>query len=198
MKQLTILFAVLLSCSSVQLLSQDKPGNEKEPVKPSLIIIDFQNEFLPMIPEQDKKIATLYINAYISLFRQNNLPIIRVYHTDPDWGPNPDSAGFQYPEEIQISPEDPMIVKNYPNSFKKTDLNNLLKEKDCNTLLLCGLSSVGCVISTYFGAKDLDYNVFMLKDAIVSHNAVYTDNIEIIFDAIGYDAANLIIQQSAK
>jgi nicotinamidase-related amidase len=143
-----------------------------------------------------KGIAMYFINEYISLFRKKDLPIICVYHTGPEWGPHPDSLNFQYPENIKIEPDDPMVIKNYSSSFKKTDLDKMLKERNCNTIFLCGLSSVGCVIATYFAARDLDYNVFLLKDAIMSHDSTYTDNIEIIFDAIAYDAVKYMLDQT--
>ena len=138
------------------------------------------------------------INEYISMFREQELPVIRVYHTDPEAGPSPDSEEFQYPDYINIDSIDPIIIKNYPNAFKKTDLEKIVREQNCNLLMLCGLSSVGCVISTYFGAKDLDFKVFMLKDAIMCHNSTYTDYIEEIFDALGYEAASVIIEQAGE
>jgi nicotinamidase-related amidase len=198
MKKLFLFTIFTLSFGQLVIFSQDKESKNPEPVKPALVIIDIQNQFLAGIPEQDKKIAFYYINSYISIFRKKNLPIIRVYHTDPGWGPHPDSSGFQYPEEIQALPDDPMVVKNYANSFKKTDLHKILQEEKCNTLLLCGLSAVGCVIATYFGAKDLDYKTFMLKDAIMSHDSAYTGYIEEIFGAIGYDVASFILEQAKR
>jgi len=126
------------------------------------------------------------------------MPVIRVYHTDPEYGPSPESEEFQYPDDIKIKPDDPMVIKNYASSFKKTELDKILKENNCNTLFLCGLSAVGCVISTHFAAKDLDYKVFMLKDAIMSHNSTYTDNIETMFGAVDYEAVSFMLEQAGK
>jgi nicotinamidase-related amidase len=198
MKQLTLMVLMFLIINQITLLSQDEKPDDVEPAKPALVIIDTQNEYLTWIPEQDKGIAMYYINAYISLFRSKNLPVIRVYHTDPEYGPSPESEKFQYPDNIQIKPDDPMIIKNYASSFKKTELDKILRENNCNTLFLCGLSAVGCVISTHFAAKDLDYKVFMLKDAIMSHNSTYTDNIEIMFGAVDYEAVSYMLEQTGK
>ena len=197
-KKLVMLMIALFISASSFLYSQDVEKNQAELIRPALIIIDIQKQFLSWIPEHDLKIAREYINAYIAVFRKKNLPIIRVYHTDPGYGPHPDSAGFQYPEEIQIKPDDPMVIKNYASSFKKTNLHEILQEKKCNTLFLCGLSAVGCVISTHFAAQDLDYKVFMLKDAILSHNSTYTDNIEVMFGALGYEVTSLLLDQVKK
>lgn len=198
MKRITILVLFILIFNQIAVLSQDKEQENADPAKPALVIIDIQNQYLTWIPDKDKEIGMYYINAYISLFRSKGFPIIRVYHTSPEYGPHPDSTAFQYPDEIQIEPDDPMIIKNYPSSFKKTELDKVLKDNNCNTLFLCGLSAVGCVISTHFSAKDLDYKVFMLKDAIMSHNSTYTDNVETMFGAVDYDVVSYILDQAGK
>jgi nicotinamidase-related amidase len=198
MRRMTLIVLFILVYNQITILSQDKKPEDVEPAKPALVIIDIQNQYLTWIPEQDKGIAMYYINAYISLFRSKDLPVIRVYHTDPEYGLSPESQEFQYPDDIKIKPDDPMIIKNYASSFKKTELDKILRENKCNTLFLCGLSAVGCVISTHFAAKDLDYKVFMLKDAIMSHNSTYTDNIETMFGAVDYEAVSFMLEQAGK
>jgi len=74
----------------------------------------------------------------------------------------------------------------------------VIKEKGCNTLFLCGLSAVGCVLSTWVGAYNNDYKAFLIKDAIMSHNPEYTDNVEEMFNAVSYDVINMILESSEK
>ncbi len=154
-------------------------------MKPALLVIDIQNAYLPYIPERDKEIALELINELIDLFRQHQIPIIRVYHTDPKEGPKPGSEAFEFPASMNIRDDDLKIVKNYPSAFKKTKLAKLLRAQGRDTLFLCGLSAVGCVLATCFGAEDLDFNTFMVKSAIMSHNSSYTRSVEDIFDAVG-------------
>lgn len=184
---------ILLAAVSI-LTAQDKP----EPIRPALIIIDVQNQFIPMVEEREKMFAFNYINGYIEVFRKHGFPVIRVYHTDKDWGPAEGTPEFEFPADIAIRPEDPMVVKNYANAFNKTELEAIIKETGANTLFLCGLSSVGCVLATWFGAKDLDINAFMLKDAMMSHNPSYTDQAEDMFDAIGYEAVKVMLDSAIK
>jgi nicotinamidase-related amidase len=131
-------------------------------------------------------------------FRQQGFLVIRVYHTDPNYGPKPDSDEFKFHSSIEIDEKDLKIIKNYPSAFKKTELAKILKEKGCNTLFLCGLSAVGCVLATYFAGNDLDFNVFMIKDALISHNATYTDFVEDICETVGFGALNLILKNAKK
>ena len=181
-------------------ISSNAFAQPKEPVKikPALVVIDIQNEYLPRMDERDSKGAMEMINWTIGVFREMGLPIIRVYHTDPSWGPKPGTEAFEFPSTVNITKDDPQVIKNYPDAFKKTNLEKILKEKGVNTLFLCGLSSVGCVLATYHGAADLDYSVFMVKDAIMCHKAEYTDMIEDICNTVGYAALQAILQGVEK
>ena len=144
--------------------------------------------------EKDKKMGMEMINYVIALFRANGFPVIRVYHTDLQRGPKTDSEEFEFPKTVAILPDDAKVIKNYPDGFKKTDLDKILKAKGCNTLFLCGLSAVGCVLATYHGAMDLDYEVFMCKDALISHDASLTKAVQEICQTIDYSALKLLLE----
>ena len=174
------------------LVAEDK---EVKPIQPALLVIDIQNQFLSGMAEKDMVLQ--YINGLIWMFRENGFPIIRVYHTDPQWGPKPDSKEFQFPESINIKDDDPKIVKNYPSAFKKTELDQILQDLNCNTLFLCGLNATACVLATYHTAQDLDYNVFIVRDAIMSPNARHTDFVEEVFNTVPWEVVQVILE-SAK
>lgn len=189
---LTLIMSVALSV----LFSQESPG--KTVMKPALLVVDVQKQYLPMMSEEDRDLAIQMMNWSIWLFRQNDLPVIRVYHTSEEYGPPPGSAGFQFADSLKVTEDDPMIVKTYGSAFNKTGLDTMLKEKDINTLFLCGLSSVGCVLATYMDAYNYDYKAFMIKDALLSHKAGYTDQIEDIFNALDLDVIQYMIQISRQ
>jgi len=165
----------------------------RKDIKPALLIIDVQNRYLTFIPQRDKEFAFFFINLLIDLFRKHELPIIRIYHSNNENGPRPNSEEFEYPETIKIKSEDTQVVKTYSDSFNKTKLDDILKEKGCNTLFLCGLSAIGCVLASKTGAQNHDYKAFIVKDAIMSHDSDYTKNVQVMFDAISYDAIELIL-----
>jgi nicotinamidase-related amidase len=190
-----VLFMLLLLISLAWLVAVDTAPAR---IKPALLVIDIQNAYLPRMDEKDVKVGMEMINYYIGLFRANGFPVIRVYHTDLQQGPKPDSEAFEFPKTVAILPDDAKIVKNYPSAFKKTDLDKLLKAKGCNTLFLCGLSAVGCVLATYHGAMDLDYEVFMLKDALISHDAALTKAVQDICKTIDYYALKLVLESIGK
>ena len=198
MKNLTTILTILFLLLSGAAFSQDKPEKTKEPIKPALLVIDIQNAFLPMIPEQEKMIAMEYINGLIDLFRKNGYPVFRIYQFSEEYGVKPGTPGFEFPETVRVLPTDPKVVKNYGDGFNKTDLDKIIRETGSNTLFLCGLSAVGCVLATKTGAENHDYKAFMVKNAIMSHNSEYTKNVEIMFDAVSYDVVQLLIENAAK
>ena len=173
-------------------------AQESERMKPALLVIDIQNQYLPLMSDDGKDVAMLMINYAISIFREHGYPVIRVYHTDPKMGPAPDTEAFEFPETVTIKEDDPKIVKTYPSAFKKTDLEKMLKDMDRNTVFLCGLSAVGCVMATRYSAMDLDFNTFMIKDALLSHKAEYTDAVEDIFNAVGLGVVQTMLVNAVK
>ena len=89
-----------------------------------------------------------------------------------------------------------MIIKNFPDAFNKTDLERILHENKCNALFLRGLSSVGFALATYFGAKNADLNIFMIRDTDISHNSAYTDNIGEILKGLDFDTIALMLKNA--
>jgi nicotinamidase-related amidase len=177
--------------------SQDQKVQQAQ-IKPALLVIDIQNAYLDGMAQREKEIAMLNINYYIQLFRNHGYPVIRIYHYSKQFGPEQGTDQFEFPSSVLIKPDDPKVIKTYPDGFNKTDLNKVLKEKECNTVFLCGLSAVGCVLATWIGAQNNDYKAFLIKDAIMSHNEDYTNNIEAMFDAVGPDVVTLILENSGK
>jgi nicotinamidase-related amidase len=166
----------------------------KKNINPALLVIDVQNKFMGTISPGDKELAIFFINLLIDLFRKNDFPIIRIYHHNEENGPRPNTEEFEYPTSILIKPGDLQIIKTYSDSFNKTNLNEVLKKKGCNTLFICGLSAIGCVLATKTGAQNNDFKAFIVKNAIMSHNSDYTKNVETMFDAVSYDVVKLIIE----
>ena len=198
MKKSAIILTILFMIVSGKSFSQDPKEQTKAQIKPALLIIDIQNVYLSMVPEREKEVAMYYINGLIELFRSKGYPIIRIYHLDKESGPKPDSEQFEYPTSVLIKDEDAKVIKTYGNGFNKTDLDKIIKEQGSNTLFLCGLSAVGCVLATWIGAQDHDYKAFMVKNAIMSHDSDYTKNVEDMFDAVSYDIVQLILENSEK
>jgi nicotinamidase-related amidase len=197
-KEVIILIFFLLIVPVVLAQTNNSEMQQTKHMKPALIVIDIQNRYLPMMAQDEKDAALRMINAAIWLFRQRGLPVIRVYHSDPQFGPKPGDEDFEFPESVIISDKDPKVIKNYPSAFKKTELDSILKAMGINTVFLCGLSAVGCVLATYYGAMERDYDVFMVKNGIMSHNSEYTGFVREMTDALTWNTLQFMLEHMQK
>ncbi|MEZ5198986.1 MAG: isochorismatase family cysteine hydrolase [Bacteroidales bacterium] len=170
--------------------------NIKTPMNAALLVIDVQNQFLPMMSKEDQDLALEMMNWAIWVFRENKLPVIRVYHTSEEWGPAPGSSEFEFPESLKVNEDDLKVVKTYPSAFTQTELDGLLKKEGINTLFLCGLSSVGCVLATWFDATAHDYKAFLVKDALLSHKSKYTEQVQDMFNAMDLETIMYMLEKT--
>ena len=187
-----LVFALFVLSAPASLAGSETAKTEK--MKPALLVIDIQNEFLPSMSEQDKKTAFDYINGAIRRFHDKGFPVIRVYQSHPSAGPEPGSKAFEFPPSILIKPDDPMIIKTYSNAFNKTGLEKLLRDKGCNVLFLCGLSATDCVLATYLGAQDLDFEAFLIREALISPDSTATRFVAGHYETVSYGALKAMIR----
>jgi len=151
---------------------------ERKQIKPVLVVMDVQNKWMPFMSEGDRNTAPGKINELIALFREFGHPVIKVYHSDPERGPEPGTEQFEFPSSIDVTDDDMGLVKEHASAFTKTDLERILKEDGKNTVFLCGLSATGCVLATYFGALEREFMVLMVEGTLLSHDASHTKVIE--------------------
>jgi nicotinamidase-related amidase len=125
----------------------------------TLVMIDCQNTYTYGVMELDGVLAALDAAAeLLDRARSAGIPVIHVQHSD---GP-----GSLYDIEAesgaivaQVAPREgePVVVKQYPNSFVRTDLEEQLQAVDANNLVLAGFMTHMCVNSTARGAFNLGY-----------------------------------------
>lgn len=156
-------------------------------MKPALLVIDIQNAWLDGnqgLRESVERRAKV-INEAIEIFRGKRLPIIVVYHEDKKDGPRPGTKAFEFSPTINIQDADTKVTKNYPNAFNKTDLENILRKKGCDTVVITGLSAVGCALATYHGAIDLDLIPYFVRDGVAAGTEEHVRFAEDICDTLG-------------
>ena len=92
-----------------------------------------------------------------------------------------------------------IVVKNYPNSFFNTELDEYLKEKNIENLVITGMMTHMCVDSTTRAARDLGYKCVVIKDTCAARDFVFEGNIVTAEDiqssfmtALGYYYAEIL------
>ena len=92
--------------------------------------------------------------------RKTGLPAI-VPVTDP---------GYAIMDEIAPRPGEPLINKTAQGAFGASSLDHVLKQMGIETLVVTGMYTNHCVISTCIGGADAGYRVIVPADAIGTWN----------------------------
>jgi nicotinamidase-related amidase len=91
---------------------------------------------------------------------------------------------FEFIDSLQPKDGAIRIHKRYGNSFNKTELDSILKGHGVDTIVMTGFCAEYCVLSTYRGAKDLDYFPVLLKNGIASTQEANKEFVEKISETI--------------
>lgn len=138
--------------------------------KRALVVIDLQNEYLPTgnLPLTGIEAAVANAVKVIADARAKGIPVIHVRHEFVH-GDRPVFVPGTPNVEIQpaVAPQEgePVIVKNYPNSFRETALAQLLDERGIEDVVIVGAMSHMCVDAGVRAAADMGYAVTVLHDA---------------------------------
>ncbi len=127
--------------------------------KTAVLIMDYQNRQLSSFTEEFRNEILARANAVLDKARSRGVPVIYIEVR----------RGERTPEtEIHagITPRsgEPVLTKQRVGPFSTTNLDEMLKEKGIKTLVLMGISTSGCVLSTVRWAADIDYKPVVLTD----------------------------------
>ncbi len=112
--------------------------------------------------------ASLKTKEILSIFRRQSLPVIHIQHLSTRPGSTffvPNTPGAEIHPNVSPVSGEKVIVKNYPNSFRDTELLNYLQSKDITDLVVCGMMTHMCVDATVRAAKDFGFNCTVISDA---------------------------------
>jgi nicotinamidase-related amidase len=149
-------------------------------MKPTLLIIDIQNDYFKggkmELVEMD--IAAENAQKLIFYFRKNNLPIVFIQHLTTK--PNasffiPGTSGAEIHKSVRPLENETVIIKNFPNSFLNTNLNQHLQSLNSTDLVICGAMSHMCIDTTTRAATDLGFSCTLINDACATRDLVFND-----------------------
>ena len=158
-------------------------------MRPALFVQDLQNVWL-YDPDSNQGLRRSVearvdrINAAIAWFRTRRLPIVVGYTVDRSIGLLPGTAQFETPKSIKIKNTDFKVTKLHANAFANQELARFLQKRDCDTLVILGLSASGCVLATYFGALDWEIRPYLLKGCVASAEEKHVRFAEEICDTL--------------
>lgn len=135
-------------------------------MKPALLVIDLQRAMCSgEYAMADIDAVTDRINTLAEQARAAGAPVVLIQHEEPEGPLRFDAEGWQLSERFAAGPDDLRVRKTTPDSFHRTDLQRVLKERGVDRLVLCGLQSDFCVDSTARSALAHGYPVVLAADA---------------------------------
>jgi nicotinamidase-related amidase len=160
MKKLFLLIAVLMG------LFANAQNNNSDT---ALLIIDVQYFYYPGGKAElvNPKPAGENAGKLLAAFRSKGETVIHVRHNF--------EPGGKIHDDVKPIEGEKVISKDYANSFRETDLQEYLKEKNIGTLIICGMQTHMCVEAATRAASDLNYNCIVVQDACATRNLKFGD-----------------------
>jgi nicotinamidase-related amidase len=164
-------------------------------MKAALVIIDVQNGWLDMSSGLKRSVEERlgYMREAVSLFRAAGAPVIFTYHACPALGLEPGGKGFELHPGLAAVEADGKVVKDQMNAFNGTDLERIVRERGCDTVVLMGLSATQCVLATYYGAFDKSLSPYLVRDAVCSAKEENVQLAERLCDTLSLKALSQIL-----
>ncbi len=127
----------------------------------ALIVIDVQNGVVAEAHERDAVVAN--IAELVERARREDVPVVWVQHADD--GLERGSDDWRIVPELQPAADEPLVEKQYGDSFEATDLEGVLAGLGVGRLLVVGAQTDACIRSTLHGAFTRGYDTTLVGDA---------------------------------
>jgi nicotinamidase-related amidase len=127
----------------------------------ALLVIDVQNGVVAGNHQRDAVVAN--IDGLVEKARREHVPVIWVQHSDE--GLEKGSDDWQIVSELNPDASEPLIEKQYGDSFEDTPLENVLAGLGVGRLVVAGAQSDACIRSTLHGAFARGYDATLVSDA---------------------------------
>ena len=145
-----------------------------------LILIDLQNDYFVGGNMELVNIGQAAQNAQrlLQKFREKNFPIIHIQHISTRPGAAfflPNTKGVEINKMVFPLKGENIVKKNYPNSFRETELLQVLKKTEKDSVVICGAMSHMCVDATTRAAFDYGFNCVVVEDACATRDLSFKD-----------------------
>jgi len=148
---------------------------------PALVVVDvvkgFTDPACPLGSEAEEVVAANV--ALMDAFHEARFPVVLttvIYHSDDQASVfrarvpalnllTPDSKWVQFDPRLPIQVTDLQLEKRHASSFHGTDLDDWLKSRNVDSLVVTGLTTSGCVRATAVDGLQNNYKVLVPREA---------------------------------
>ena len=144
----------------------------------ALVLIDIQKDYfsggrMELVGSIEAAAAAARI---LAAFRKASWPIYHIQHISAQPAATffvLGTAGIEIHPWVSPLPDEPVINKHYPNSFRDTDLLERIRHAEVDSILFCGMMTSMCVDATVRAAFDLGLTCTVAHDACAAPNLTF-------------------------
>jgi nicotinamidase-related amidase len=136
----------------------------------ALVIVDIQNDYFPggAHPLVGPEAAAAAARKVLDACRDRGEAVVHVQHV---WDAadasfmRPGTEGVEIHESVAPREGEPVVQKAQPNAFLDTTLEQELRSRGIDQLVVCGMMTSMCVDATVRAAVDLGFQATVVHDA---------------------------------
>jgi nicotinamidase-related amidase len=114
----------------------------------ALLVVDVQNGVVKGAYERDAVVAN--VGSLVEKARRERVPVVWVQHSDEQLARG--SEDWRIVPELTPEDAEPLVEKNYGDSFEDATLETVLAGLDVGRLIVAGAQTDACIRSTLDGA----------------------------------------------
>ena len=127
----------------------------------ALLVVDVQNGVVAGAHQRADVVAN--VGGLVDKARRERIPVVWVQHFDEELAKGSDE--WQIVPELRRADGEPLIEKQYGDSFEDTDLEMVLADLGIGRLVVVGAQTDACIRSTLHGAFVRGYDATLVSDA---------------------------------
>jgi nicotinamidase-related amidase len=127
----------------------------------ALLVVDVQNGVVAGAHERESVVTN--VNNLVQKARQAQIPVVWVQHSDDGLARGSDD--WRIVPELTPGDAEPLVEKNYGDSFEDTTLETVLSGLGVGRLVVVGAQTDACIRSTLHGALARGYDATLVGDA---------------------------------
>ncbi len=144
----------------------------------ALVLVDIQQDYFPKgrMEVVGAVEASQAAKRLLDFFRTKKLPIVHIQHISTRPGATfflPNTEGIHLHESVSPLPDETIVKKHFPNSFRDTHLQEYLLSQEIKDLVICGMMSHMCIDATVRAAFDKGYQCMVAHDACAARSLAF-------------------------